>query len=243
MLQSENTTKKEIIMKILELFAGSRSFSKVAEELGHETYTTDYEPFDKIDQVCDIRDFDEGKMREDFGMPDVIWASPPCTYFSVSSIGHHRNKDHTPKTKEAIKGVNIVDHTIYLISLLKPEYFYIENPRGKLRKLDVINKSRWLNIPLRRTVTYCSYLEKRMKPTDIWSNDWNWIPRQICFNGNRECHHEPAPRGSRTGTQGMDSAYEKSKVPKELCKEIIKGIMAASFPLITYSIVTHTLMV
>ena len=45
-------------MKVLELFAGSRSFSKVAEELGHKTYTTDIEPFDKIDQVCDIFDFD-----------------------------------------------------------------------------------------------------------------------------------------------------------------------------------------
>lgn len=63
-------------MKVLELFAGSRSFSKVAEELGHITYTTDIEPFDKIDQVCDIFDFDIKKMREEFGMPDVIWASP-----------------------------------------------------------------------------------------------------------------------------------------------------------------------
>ena len=35
-------------MKILELFAGSRSFSKVAEKLGHQVYTTDYESFDKI---------------------------------------------------------------------------------------------------------------------------------------------------------------------------------------------------
>ena len=38
-------------MKVLELFAGSRSFSKVAEEFGYKTYTTDYEPFDKINQV------------------------------------------------------------------------------------------------------------------------------------------------------------------------------------------------
>ena len=41
-------------MKTLELFAGSRSFSKVAQKLGHQTYTTDNQDFEQIDQVCDI---------------------------------------------------------------------------------------------------------------------------------------------------------------------------------------------
>ena len=44
-------------MKILELFAGSRSFSKVGEKLGLKAYTTDFKDFDNIDQVCDIFDF------------------------------------------------------------------------------------------------------------------------------------------------------------------------------------------
>ena len=205
-------------MKVLELFAGSRSFSKVAEEFGYETYTTDIEPFDKINQVCNIFDFDLNKMLDEFGKPDIIWASPPCTYFSVSSIGHHWNKNHTPKTKEAVLGVKIVEETHWIIKLLEPKYLYIENPRGKLRKLDVINKEPYF----RKTVTYCSYGEDRMKPTDIWTNNFNWNPKQICFNGNRDCHHQPAPRGSRTGTQGMANAYEKSKVPYKLCKEIIE---------------------
>ena len=208
-------------MKILELFAGSRSFSMVAAELGHETYTTDYEPFDKIDQVCNIFDFDIDKMLNEFGMPDIIWASPPCTYFSVSSIGHHWNKDHTPKTKEAVLGVKIVKEMKHIIKMLNPKYFYIENPRGKLRKLEVVTKESYL----RRTIWYCQYGDKRAKPTDIWTNDWNWIPRNPCHNGNPNCHHERAPRGSRTGTQGFGAdTYEKSKVPSGLCKEIIKGI-------------------
>ena len=46
----------------------------------------------------------------------------------------------------------------------------------------------------------------------------------MCFNGNKDCHHQPAPRGSQTGTQGMKTAYEKSKVPYELCKEILEAI-------------------
>ena len=203
-------------MKVLELFAGSRSFSKVAEEMGYETYTSDFKAFDNIDQVCDIFDFDVSKIPF---KSDIIWASPPCTYFSVSSIGHHWNKDHTPKTFQAVQGVKIVQKTLDIINELNPKYYYIENPRGKLRKLSVIQ-----GVPIRNTVCYCKYGDNRMKPTDIWTNDMCWIPRAMCHNGNRNCHHEIAPRGSRTGTQGMKNAYEKSKVPSELCEEILKGI-------------------
>ena len=46
----------------------------------------------------------------------------------------------------------------------------------------------------------------------------------MCFNGNINCHHEPAPRGSRTGTQGRKNNYERSKIPKELIYEILKSI-------------------
>ena len=31
-------------MKVLDLFAGSRSFSKVADVLGHETFSVDIKP-------------------------------------------------------------------------------------------------------------------------------------------------------------------------------------------------------
>lgn len=77
-----------------------------------------------------------------------------------------------------------------------------------------------------------------MKPTDIWSNfifeehtllsDDNklqgWKPRQMCFNGNKNCHHQPAPRGSQTGTQGIKGNYLRSVVPYELCKEILESL-------------------
>ena len=42
------------------------------------------------------------------------------------------------------------------------------------------------------------------------------------FCRNKNCHHEEAPRGSRTGTQGLKDNYERSKIPYELCKEILK---------------------
>ena len=202
-------------MKILELFAGSRSFSKVAEKLGHQVYTTDYESFDKIDQVCDIFDFNIDKMLDEFGMPDVIWASPPCTYFSVSSIGYHWNKDHTPKTKQAELGIKIVQETNYIIKMLKPKYFYIENPRGKLRKLNIITQDGFL----RRTVWYCQYGETRAKPTDIWTNDWMWIPRNPCHNGNKNCTMNQHQEVAEQALKELKLLMIKAKFQKNYVKK------------------------
>ena len=199
-------------MKVLELFAGSRSFSKVAKEIGMQTFTTDIKNFDNIDYVVDILNF--VPMKVPF-KPDIIWASPPCTYFSVASIGKHWYKDHTPKTEQAKLGVKIVKCTLDIIKYFKPKYFFIENPRGKLRKLDVIKGYD------KNTVTYCQYGDTRMKTTDIWNNNIKWKPRPMCKNG-MPCH-EAAPRGSQTGTQGLKGNYERSIVPYELCKEILNS--------------------
>lgn len=208
-------------MNVLELFAGSRSFSKEAEKLGMNTFTSDYKNFDNIDYVTDILEFDISQVPF---RPNIIWASPPCTYFSVASIGKHWHKDHTPKTENAKQGVKIVLKTLEIIEKLNPDYVFIENPRGKLRKLDLLNDY------FRATVCYCKYGEDRMKPTDIWTNHVmdvfnpnGWKPREMCFNGNPNCHHQPAPRGSQTGTQGLKGNYLRSIVPSELCIEILKS--------------------
>ena len=210
-------------MKVLELFAGSRSIGKEAEKLGFEVFRSDLNEFEKIDYAVDILEFDINKVPF---KPDMIWASPPCTYFSVASIGKHWNKDHTPKSENALLGLKIIKKTVEIINELNPKFWFIENPRGKLRKLEVVK-----GLP-RTTVWYCTYGDKRAKPTDIWSNNiqsifnpHGWNPRSECFNGNKNCHHEAAPRGSSTGTQGLKGNYDRSKIPNELCKEILKSII------------------
>ena len=208
-------------MKTLELFAGSRSFSKVAESYGFKTYTTDNQNFKKINQVCDIFDFNLQKAIDKLGgKPNVIWASPPCTTFSIASCGYHWNKDRTPKTERCKEGIRIIEKTIEIIKEVKPMFYFKENPRGLLRKQEMMNE-----FP-RHTITYCSYGDMRMKPTDIWTN-LEWSPRPMCKNGNRECHHQPAPRGSRTGTQGLKGSYERSQIPKDLFVELFGAMGSA----------------
>ena len=72
----------------------------------------------------------------------------------------------------------------------------------------------------RYTVTYCQYGDNRMKPTDIWTNHESPYFKPMCKNGD-PCH-ESAPRGSRTGTQGLKGNLERSIVPAELCSDIVK---------------------
>lgn len=220
-------------MNVLELFAGSRSMGIIAENLGYNVFSSDINDFENIDYVIDILEFDVKKVSF---IPDFIWASPPCTFFSVASIGHHWTRTmigdkaiHTPKSNNAMLGVQIVQKTLeiinYFLTINPKLIWFIENPRGKLRKLNVMQ-----NLP-RTTIMYCQYGDNRMKPTDIWSNNIqslfneNGFYPKTCFAGNKKCHHEEAPRGSKTGTQGLSNAYERSKLPPELCKSIYQSIL------------------
>lgn len=206
-------------MKILELFAGSRSVGKAAEELGFETFSSDIDPFEGIDYVTDILIFEPSKVPF---VPDVIWASPPCTGFSVAAIGHCWGGgvgEYVPKSESAKLGIRLALQTIAIIKYyqaLNPKLkFYIENPRGVLRKMPFMQEF------TRHTVTYCQYGDDRMKPTDIWTNDNDWKPRPTCKNGDT-CHIA-APRGSKTGTQGRKGSYERSMIPHELCIEVLSS--------------------
>lgn len=204
--------------KVLELFAGSKSIGNAAEKLGMTTFSSDIEQFGGIDYVVDILKFDF--LQVPF-IPDIIWASPPCTGFSVASIGTHwggGKRGYLPKTDTAKLGIKLVKKTISIIDFYKKKnprlIWYIENPRGVLRKLAFMNK-----LIVRNTVTYCQYGDKRMKPTDIWTNNVFWTPKCMCKNGD-SCHVS-APRGSKTGTQGLGASFDRSKIPEELCLEVL----------------------
>lgn len=220
---NQYTMKK---LKILEVFAGSRSWGKEAEKQGHEVFSIDIKPFPGIDLVIDVDLLTEDMLP---WIPDVVIDGRPCTTYSIAAGGTHRH-EHTykPKTPFAEK-CDRMNTKLNKLYIKWDCIYFIENPVGMLRKMDFM---RGMN---RTTVTYCSYGDvegnHRMKPTDIWSNNIfdmfnlnGWNPRPKCFNGNTKCHHEPAPRGSKTGTQGLKNNYERSKVPQQLCEEIIKSL-------------------
>lgn len=212
-------------MKLLELFAGTRSIGKAFEEHGHQVYSVEWDKsFDHIDLYADIGQLDAKEILEKFGHPDVVWASPDCCSYSVSAISYHRkinpitgNLD--PMTDYAKFCDKVNQHVIDLIYELDPTYWFIENPRGGLRKMV------WMQDLPRYSISYCKYetdrpvAERRMKPTDIWTNHPNPRFLPMCHNGADD--HAPAPRGSRTGTQGLANAKERSVIPPLLCQHIV----------------------
>ncbi len=203
-------------MNIIELYAGTKSLSKNA--IDHKTFTSDIDASFDTDYTVSIMDFDVSKVpfRVDF-----LWASPPCETFSVASLGHHWTGGkgaYKPKTQSCRDGIDRILKTLEIIKELKPKVWIIENPRGVLRKMPFMNEP---NV-YRYTVTYCQYGDTRMKPTDLWSNSPDLEFKPMCKNG-MPCHIA-APRGSSTGTQGLKTYRDRSRVPDDLCRSVIKQV-------------------
>ena len=216
-------------MRVLDLFSGLGGWAKPFRDRGHDVVTLDDDPRFGCDLTIDVRRFAKDPRTFLPGRrwrPDLVVASPPCEKFSTLSFQRgyfalDEAGDPHPATLEAWDAIELVHATWDVVESLTPRWYVIENPRALLRQVMPFTEPPDHE---RRTVWYCHLGAKVAKPTDLWGR----FPSTLVLPGpchNRrpshdvECcctDHNAAPRGSRTGTQGPDSAAVRAKVPYRL---------------------------
>ena len=207
-------------MLIGDFWCGTKSATQAFEDQGDEVVSID------IAKVFDptinrpIEEVGAEWLMESYDRFDFIWNSPDCSCFSPMAfqVGHFKLPDPTPRTPKARQMIRAIEHTLKLNLDLDPKIgFVFENPRGILRKLPVLK-----GLP-RVEITYCSYGDSRMKPTDLWGHfPQSWAARPPCRNENPNCDHDRAPAGSSQGTVALD--WEKRiRVPYELSESFARA--------------------
>lgn len=80
-------------MIVLELFCGTKSISNAFAAAGHKVFTVDWEKGFAPDLQADIGTLTAKQIiKLCGGKPDIIWASPDCTTYSIAAISHHRKQ-------------------------------------------------------------------------------------------------------------------------------------------------------
>ena len=143
---------------------------------------------------CDILDWDfRAYEPKSF---DFIWASPPCTEYSIAKTTGVRNIEQANPVSQ---------RTIDIIIDLDPKYWVIENPQtGKLKNQDFMN-----GLPF-NDIDSCKYGMPYRKRTRLWNNIDCWQSRPLCkrdcnnMNANRKRHKETAQRAPPSGREGRN---------------------------------------
>ncbi len=206
---------------MLELFCGSSKVSRRFANAGYITTTVDVR---KRKGICepDIRKDVMKITPKDlpFSYYDVVWVGLPCDVWSYAAGGFHWHGT-LPKTEKCLAHILLLQHVLHLIDMLSPAFFFIENPRGRLRNfplfIDWLNKSSALSY----VVTLSSYGFPSTKPTNIFSNFTLWRPKVLA----------PFGRGAKC-TPAFDklTKNQRQSTPTALITEIIEHMQNVAGP-------------
>ena len=206
-------------MRVLELCAGSKSFTKVCQSMGWTCITVDVNPRYEPSILADVRELEQnGHFKE--GEFDVIWASPPCEHYSIAKTRGERNLPHYDSI--AIACLKIIDE-------VKPLAWIVENPMGLLRHRPFMTGlKKW-------TVDYCMFGAPYRKRTDLFMSD-NMGPLtdilcdktcgQVDKNGRHMNVCQNGPSSRKPGATYIGKLDSRHSVPPALCVGILIKIQS-----------------
>ena len=163
-------------MRILDLFSGTHSVSKVFDK--DEIITVDIDNKYNPTHLVDILEFDYSKYpKKHF---EYVHASPPCILFSQNQVTFYGRRKRHNITKNMviwnrelhneciIESDKLVLKALEIIEYFEPKYFTIENPYHG--QWCCIHKRPFMaGIPYAR-VDYCMYGYHVKKPTIFFNN-------------------------------------------------------------------------
>lgn len=202
------------MIKVLELFSGTRSVGKCCDALGWDSVSVDM--ILPADHECDIMDFDYKQYDRDHF--DIIWGSPPCTNYSALKKCWYgrRLKDGTIYSKELnekdqAEADILVLKTLEIINYFNPTYWFIENPQtGNLKNRDIMK-----GIPY-HDVDYCMYSDWGYKKrTRIWTNKPLYWVGKLC-DGSGACGNmiETTKKHKLNVSKDVHTVGEKKTIKK-----------------------------
>ena len=198
--------------KMLDLFSGTGSVTRVFEEHGYEVVSLDLDPKFNPTICTDILSWDY-KNAFQTGYFEVIFCSPPCEQYSTA-----RTTASTPRDLEGADA--LVKKALEIISYFQPQKWFLENPRKGL----LSGRTYMLNIPY-VDVDYCQFSDwGYQKPTRIWGDEsiLNISPR-VC--DMRTCPHLVERENGRLGHREIlggnhqkFSRHDKYRIPENLIR-------------------------
>ncbi len=209
-----------MVKRLLEIFCGTKSLSKVFEKNDWEVYTIDIEKKYNPSECVNVLDWDYTKFDKDYF--NHIHLSPPCIYMSQLQTcwyGRYKGKGndkylftkelHLEKLKESD---DLLYKCIEILDYFDNNTFTIENPYHN--QFNSINNRNIFNYDY-TIVDYCMYNHPVKKPT-IFYNNFN-LDLKRCDKK----HTHTKWRDYASGTSPIEQRY---MFPEELCNEILKQV-------------------
>jgi site-specific DNA-cytosine methylase len=197
------------MVRLLELFSGTKSVSKAVGHKYSEVINVDMMDTYKPSVVTDILDWNYKVFPP--GYFHTIWASPPCTEYSKL------NQSNPQKIPNLELADSIVKKTIEIIEYFKPYKWYIENPQtGTLKDREFM----W-GIPF-YDVDYCSYSDWGYKKrTRFWTNidgfKGRLCRRKDCPNKDGKSH-----KIMIGNIKGRTTLAERYRIPQKLITDLFE---------------------